>query len=126
MAMNLPTPPTQAPSRAPAGALGSLPASSAASFFSESGDRAAPAKSGVTPERSAMLPSPSTRPGRSAPTEPKRTSFKRLSRNLRGRQTGRADRFELFVGEDEFLVTERLGLGQCAVRDAFHERVDLA
>src|SRR6187399_919571 len=126
MAMNLPTPPTQAPSRTPAEALGSLAVSSAASFFSESGDRAAPARSGTTPDRSAMLPSASTRPGRPAPTEPKRTSFKTVSRNLRGRQTGRTDRFELFVGQDEFLVAERLGLGQLAAGDAFHQREDLA
>src|SRR5688572_11008331 len=120
MAMNLPTPPTQAPRRTPPGALGSLAASTAESFFSDAGSSAAPARSGMTPERSAMLPSASTRPGRSAPAEPKRTSFKRLSRNLRGRQAGRTDRFELFVGEDEFLVAQRLGLRQRATRDALH------
>src|SRR6185295_5312388 len=124
--MNLPTPPTQAPSRAPAGALGSLPASSAASFLSASGDRAAPAKSGTTPDTSAMLPSPRTRPGRSAPTEPKRASFNGVPWRSGGRKTGRTDRFELFVGKDEFLVAECLGLGRFAARDAFHQRVDLA
>src|SRR6187551_2504816 len=108
MAMNLPTPPTQAPSRAPAGARGSLASSSNASLFSESVDSAAPPSSGITPDRSEMLPSALTRPGRSAPAAPKRTSFKRDSWKLGRRQAGRADRFELFVGEDEFLVAERL------------------
>src|SRR5690349_24839178 len=113
MAMNLPTPDTQAPRRTPPGAFGSLLASTAAIFFSDSGERAAPAMSGTTLEMSAMLPSASARPGRSAPAEPKRTSFKVLSRErtLSGRrQAGRADGFELFVGQDEFLVAERLGL----------------
>src|SRR6187397_785996 len=126
MAMNLPTPPTQAPSRAPACALGSLAASRPAIFFNDSGESAEPARSGTMPDRSAMLPSASARPGRSAPTEPKRTSFKSLSRNSCGRQAGRTDRFELFVGQDEFLVAERLGLGQLAARDTLHQREDLA
>src|SRR5262245_60391682 len=129
MAMNLPTPATQAPSRAPPGALGSLETSSEPIFFSDSGERAAPARSGTTPEMSAMLPSASARPGRSAPTEPKRTSFKWLSRERRlsGRgQARRADRFELLVSQDEFLVTERLGLRGCAAGDGLHEVEDLA
>src|SRR4029079_693663 len=127
MAMNLPTPDTQAPSREPALARGSLLASSERSFARDSGDNAVPAPSGITPERSAMPPSASTRPGRSAPAEPKRTSFKRLSPgDLCGRQAGRADRFELFVGEDEFLVAERFGLGNLAARHARDQRVDLA
>src|SRR6188768_1087353 len=109
MAMNLPTPLTQAPRRAPPGAFGSLAVSSAAIFFRDSGDSVAPAMSGTTPEMSAMLPSASARPGRSAPAEPNRTSFKWLSREKASgcRKAGRADRFELFVGKDEFLVAER-------------------
>src|SRR6187455_805312 len=126
MAMNLPTPATHAPSRVPAAARGSLLISSPRSFANDSGESALPTRSGTTPDRSAMPPSASTRPGRSAPTEPKRTSFKTVSRNLRSRQTGRTDWFELFVGEDEFLVAERLGLGQFAACDAFHQREDLA
>src|SRR6188768_2254879 len=113
MAMNLPTPLTQAPRRAPPGAFGSLAVSSAAIFFRDSGDSVAPAMSGTRLEMSAMLPSASARPGRSAPAEPKRTSFKVLSRKrtLSGRgQAGRADRFELFVSKNEFLVAECLGL----------------
>src|SRR5262245_59594357 len=116
--MNLPTPETQDPNRAPAGALGSLVASSAASFASVDADSESPARSGITPPRSAIEPSANTRPGRSAPAEPKRTSFKSLSRGSGGRQTGRADRFELLVGQDEFLVTERLGLRSLAGRHA--------
>src|SRR5688572_32945495 len=99
--MNLPTPATQGPSRVPAGAFGSLAASSDASFRSDSGERAAPERSGTTPDKSPMLPSAPTSPGRSAPAEPKRTSFKVSSRKSGGRQAGRADRFELFVGQDE-------------------------
>src|SRR6185436_20299465 len=41
-------------------------------------------------------------------------------------QAGRADGFELFVGEDEFLVPERLGLGRLAARDLVNEVVDFA
>src|SRR5688572_32642020 len=126
MAMNLPTPPTQAPRRTPTGALGSLVTSTVESFFRDAGSSAVPARSGTTPERSAMLPSASTRPGRSAPAEPKRTSFKRLSRKLRGRQAGRADRFELLIREDEFLVAQRLGLRQRAPSDALHQLEDFA
>src|SRR5262245_22633060 len=127
MAMNLPTPPTQAPRRAFAGAFGSLAASSAASFFSDSGDSAAPATSGITPDTPAMLPSAVTRPGRSAPAAPNRTSFKcMLPWALGRRQARRADRFELFVGEDEFLVAQRFGLRGLTGRDRLHEAVDLA
>src|ERR1043165_7233954 len=124
MAMNLPTLPTQAPKRAPAGAFGSLVASSARSFASESDESAGPATPGIPPERSATEPSANTRPGRSAPAAPKRTSFKR--RSLSGRQAGRADRFELLVSQDEFLVAERLGLGELAAGDLLHQPVDLA
>src|SRR4051812_7190680 len=124
MAMNLPTPPTQAPRRAPAGALGSLRVSSEASFFKDSGDSASAARSGMTPDRSAMLPSSLRRPGRSAPAAPTRTSFK--SGLLGGRQAGRTDRFELFVGQDEFLVAERFGFRDLTARQLLHQLVDLA
>src|SRR5688500_18902364 len=124
--MNLHTPPTQAPRRAFDGARGSLAASSARSLASESGESAAPARSGIVPVRSAIAPSARTRPGRSAPAEPNRTSFKRVSSRSCGRQAGRSDRFELFVGEDEFLVPERLGLGRVACGQALDEIEDLA
>src|SRR6185503_1166670 len=124
--MNLPTLPTQAPRRTPAGAFGSLAASSARSFASESGESTAPARSGITPERSAIEPSANTRPGRSAPAAPKRTSFKRSSLVSGGRQAGRADRFELLVGEDEFLVTERFGFRKLAPGELLHQAEDLA
>src|SRR5690349_5841532 len=127
--MNFPTLPTHAPSRTPPGAFGSLVASSARSFAKDSADRAAPATSGITPDKSAMEPSANTRPGRSAPAEPNRTSFKGLLPDERGsgrRQARRSDRFELLVGEDEFLVAERLGLRQLAGRELLHEAVDLA
>src|SRR4051794_7364645 len=123
MATNLPTPPTHEPRRVAAGTLGSLPRSRAASFCSVSGDSAAPAISATTPLRSAMLPSGDRAPGRSAPAEPKRTNFMVV---LGRRQTGGSDRFELLVGEDEFLVAQRLGLRQFAVRDLLHQLVDLA
>src|SRR5687767_4399063 len=132
MAMNLPTPATQGPKRESFGARGSLAASRPRSFASDSGESAAPDTSRMTVDRSEMLPSAFTRPGRSAPAAPKRTSFKCISRNLEffggsgRRQAGRADGFELFVGEDEFLVPERFGLGGLARGDALHEIVDLA
>src|SRR4051812_41051487 len=131
MAMNLPTPATQAPSRVPAGTRGSLATSSERSASREPAASAAPETSGITPDRSAMPPSASTRPGRSAPAAPKRTSFKCVSRELcgyrsGGRQAGRADGFELLVGEDEFLVAERLGLRELAACDLLHELEDLA
>src|SRR5262245_13417729 len=119
MAMNFPTPATQGPSRAPAGARGSLVASSARNFSSVVADSEAPARSGITPEMSAMLPSAATMPGRSAPAEPKRTSFKLYSSGRR--KTGRTDGFELFVGEDEFLVPERFRLRHVAGGEALHE-----
>src|SRR5688572_19911649 len=121
--MNLPTAPTQGPSRTPAGARGNFVVSRVRSFSSECGE-SAPAGSGITPEMSAMLPSASTRPGRSAPAEPKRTNFKTLSSGRR--KAGRTDGFELFVGEDEFLVPERFGLRKLAAGNALHEVEDLA
>src|SRR5687767_14188145 len=124
--MNLPTLPTQAPSRASFGARGSLARSVLARVFSDSGDSAAPATSGIRPERSAMPPSAVTTPGRSAPAVPKRTSFNRCSSVSGGRQAGGPDRFELFVGEDEFLMAERLGLRELAARELLHQVVDLA
>src|SRR5690242_3351374 len=130
MAMNLPTPPTQGPRRPPVARRGSLLVSSARSFASDSGESAAPATSGITPPRSAMPPSASNRPGRSAPTEPTRTSFKCLSlvsrRASGGRQTGRPDGLELLVRQDEFLVTQRLGLRELASGQALHQLEDLA
>ena len=44
----------------------------------------------------------------------------------RDRQTGRADRLEGLVREDEFLVREDLGLGLLAVRHRQDSIVDLA
>src|SRR5690348_14394885 len=126
MAMNLPTPPTQGPRRVPVATRGSLVVSSAATCCSEPGASAAPATSGMTPLRSAMPPSAVTMPGRSAPAEPKRTSFKALSWDSGRRQAGRSDGFELFVGEDEFLVAQRLGFRGFAARDLLHEVVYLA
>src|SRR5688572_28982038 len=109
MARNLPTLPTQGPSRSPAGARGSFDTSRAPISRSLAGESMGPDRSETTLDRSAMPPSAVTRPGRSAPAAPKRTSFKILSARLGRREAGRTDGFELFVGQDEFLVPQRLG-----------------
>src|SRR5688572_10853893 len=131
MAMNLPTPPTQGPRRWPAGWRGSLARSRPRSLFTASDPSPSPATSPMTLETSAIPPSASNTPGRSAPAEPTRTSFKQLSLffgpcRSRRRQAGRTDRFELFVGEDEFLVAEGFRLGHFARGQALHQAVDFA
>ena len=86
-AMKLPGRATQGPRRAPGGAAGSVAGSTPFSRSRLWRERAAPFTSGITPERSRIRPSLSTRPGFSCPLGPKRTSFMRVppGRGLLGR-----------------------------------------
>src|SRR5262249_51042124 len=75
MAMKLPTPPTQAPSRTLPRTSGSLSIALLRILARPLGDSASPAISGTTFERSRMPPLESMIPGFSRPRGPKRTSF---------------------------------------------------
>src|SRR5262249_31375335 len=75
MAMKLPTPATHAPMRGLPFTSGSLSIGDLRILARLLGDGAAPAKSGITLERSRMPPLASMIPGFSRPCGPKRTSF---------------------------------------------------
>src|SRR5207247_9485610 len=75
MAMRLPTPPTQGPSRGLLRTSGSLSIAALRILASPLGESASPAISGTTFERSRMRPFESRIPGFSRPLGPKRTSF---------------------------------------------------
>ncbi len=73
--MNLPTLPTQGPSRGLPSTRGKVAASTARSRSSASADSASPAMSGTTPASERILPAWSRSPGCSWPLAPYRNSF---------------------------------------------------
>src|SRR3984957_18323226 len=85
MAMKLPTSPTHGPSRGVPRTSGSFSGLSLRNLVSPLGDKAGPAISGTTLERSRTRPWASSMPGFSRPGAPKRTSFiQRLLARYRG------------------------------------------
>src|SRR5215472_17039288 len=79
MAMKLPTRPTHGPMRGLPLTIGSLPPAAFLILARPFGDRASPARSGTTFERSRIWPSASMIPGFSRPGRPKRRSFMSVS-----------------------------------------------
>src|SRR5687767_13774403 len=73
--MNFPTPATHGPIRGVPSTFGSVPGSSCRSRASDSGSSTSPPTSAMTPERSRIVPLPSSMPGFSCPGAPYLSSF---------------------------------------------------